>query len=120
MWSLLDWLRASKAKGAGVAVDWFVGDECGTIGDAVGVGRQLMLLVVLVVIDGIIETSRAGGPRASEANMANGANKVDRANLASLPYIIYLTINKARVVVASGNRSNLEVDRANLVLVPLQ
>jgi hypothetical protein len=86
--SLLDWPRASKAKRAGVAVDWFVGDECGTIGDAVGVGRQLMLLVVLVVINGIIETSGAGGwdhqrrPRASEAGMADGANKVDRANLA--------------------------------------
>ena len=61
MRSLLDWPRASKAKGAHVAVDWFVGDECGTIGDAVGVVRQLMLLVVLVVINGIIEISGAGG-----------------------------------------------------------
>ena len=95
LWSLLDWPRASKAKGACVVVDWFVGDECGIIGDAVGVGRQLMLLVVLVVINGIIQTSRAGGwdhrrrPRASEAGVANGANKVDRANLALVPYFIY-------------------------------
>ena len=85
-----------------------------------------MLLVVLVVIDKIIETSGAGGwdhrrrPRASEAGVADGANKVDRANLAPVPYFIYLTINKARVVVVSGNRANLEVDRADLVLVPLQ
>ena len=89
--SLLDWPRSSKSKGTGVAVDWFVGDECGTIGDAVGVVRQLMLLVVLVVINGIIETSRASGwdhqrrPRTSEAVVANGANKVDRANLALVP-----------------------------------
>ena len=52
--------------------------------------------------------------------MANGANKVDRSKMASVPYFIYSTINKARVVVAYSNRANLEVDRANLVLVPLQ
>ena len=85
-----------------------------------------MLLVVLVVIYGIIETSGASRwdrqrrPRASEASLADWANKVDRANLESVPYFIYSTINKAIVVVASGNRANLEVDRADLVLVPLQ
>ena len=126
MRSLLDWPRASRAKGASIAVNWFVGDECGTIGYAVGVGRQLMLLVVLVVINKIIETSRASGwdhqrrPRASEAGLANGANKVDRSNLESVSYFIYLTINKARVAVATSNRASLEVDRVVLVLVPLQ
>ena len=63
-----------------------------------------MLLVVLVVINGIIETSRAGGwdhrrRPSSEAGVANGANKVDRADLALVLYFIYSTMNKARGVV---------------------
>ena len=45
MRSLLDWPRASKAKEAGISVEWFVGDKCGTIGDAVGVGRQFNFFV---------------------------------------------------------------------------